>query len=313
MDASTPTPGPPDRRPVVVGVDESDSARDAAEWAGDLASLWQVPLRLVHTVLGEPDAPPISTVPDWLRELVDAAERCGVTGAGAEVVSGSAIEQLVERSVSARLLVVGSYGDGAWSGMLAGPTALALVGRAACPVAIVRGTSPQVPPPRGGPILVGVDGSAAGDAALEFAADLAAAEGARLLALHTWADVVADAAGGVRRLPVDWDTLGARGAELLAAHLKPVRERHPGLAVESEVVGDSPLRALIDRCRAARLAVVGHRGSAEGSGMLLGSTSRALVEFAACPVIVTKSDFAAAADVRGAATGSTATESSGVG
>ncbi|WP_214367541.1 universal stress protein [Pseudonocardia sp. H11422] len=278
----------PDPRPVVVGVDESDSARDAAEWAADLAALWQAPLRLVHTIPGEPDGPPVTAVPGWLRELVDAAERCGATRIGAEVLPGSAIDVLAGRSAPARLLVIGSYGGGAWSGMLTGPTAIALIGRAACPVAIVRGASPQIPPPRSGPVVVGVDGSPAADAALGFAADLAAAEGARLLVVHTWTAVVADATGGVRRLRDDWGTLAARGAELLTAHLAPVLRCHPGLPVERVVVGDTPLRALLDRCGGARLAVVGLRGPGPGSGMVLGSTSRALVEFATCPVIVTK-------------------------
>ena len=37
-------------RPVVVGVDASASARDAAEWAADLAAAWDAPLHLVHVV-----------------------------------------------------------------------------------------------------------------------------------------------------------------------------------------------------------------------------------------------------------------------
>ena len=38
----------------------------------------------------------------------------------------------------------------------------------------------------------------------------------------------------------------------------------------------------------ARLLVVGHRSARPGSGMALGSTSQALVEFAPCPVAVIK-------------------------
>jgi hypothetical protein len=34
------------RSPLVVGVDSSDSARHAAEWAADLAAVWRVPLQL---------------------------------------------------------------------------------------------------------------------------------------------------------------------------------------------------------------------------------------------------------------------------
>ena len=63
---------------VVVGVDASASARDAAEWAADLAAAWNAPLHLLQVVLGWPDDAPVPGLPDWLRELVDAAERCGV-------------------------------------------------------------------------------------------------------------------------------------------------------------------------------------------------------------------------------------------
>jgi nucleotide-binding universal stress UspA family protein len=52
-----------ERGPVVVGVDSSDSARHASEWAADLAATWHAPLRMVHTVRDGGDAaevPPTS-------------------------------------------------------------------------------------------------------------------------------------------------------------------------------------------------------------------------------------------------------------
>ncbi|MHA6794229.1 universal stress protein [Pseudonocardia bannensis] len=283
MDARTTEP-----RRIVVGVDQSDSARHALAWAADIAAAWHAPLCLVHTVLGERDDAPIATVPTWLRELLDAADRAGAGSLDIEIVPGGAVDLLVERSAGARLLVLGSYGDGAWSGMLAGSTAFALIGRAACPVAVVRGSAPQIPPPRGGPIVVGVDDSAAGAAALEFAAELAESIGAPLVAVHTWSEVVADGPGRVGRLPEDGDVLAARGAALLDARLAPVLARHPGLRVERQTVENDPLRELLDRAGTARLLVVGHRGSTPSHRMLLGSTSHALVEFAPCPVVVTK-------------------------
>jgi len=275
-----------DSRPVVVGVDESDSARAAADWAADLAAAWGAPLLLVHTVPGLPQDAPIEPVPAWLRELLDAAVRTGTDTAGSEILPGGAVEQLVRRSEDARMLVLGSYGDGGWSGMLAGSNALGLLARAACPVAVVRGAAPQVPPPRSGPVVVGVDGSVAGAAALELAADLAQSVGSRLVAVHTWNDVITGAEGGARRRHEPDEVLAAEGTALLEHALQPVAARHPGLTLERHVDADTPLRDLLARAEGARMLVVGQRRPAPAEGMLLGSTSRGLVEFAPCPVVV---------------------------
>jgi len=107
--------GDHERRPVVVGVDSSGSARHASEWAADLASAWDVPLRLVHSVR---DGENVTEVPPWLRELFDGAERVGAGPVDAEVVPGAPGDVLLDRSGAARLLVVGSYGEGARAGML---------------------------------------------------------------------------------------------------------------------------------------------------------------------------------------------------
>ena len=269
------------RRPVVVGVDSSDSARHASEWAADLAAAWNVPLRLVHTAR---DGGNITEVPPWLRELLDGAERVGADPADAEVVPGAVNDVLLDRSDAARLLVVGSYGEGARAGMLAGSTALALLDGSRCPVAVVRGSTPQLPPPRRGPVVVGAVASATGEAALALAAELAAASGARVIAVHAWTDVVADASGGLRRVESDGTELAGRAVELLDALVMRVRERHADVDVERRVVNDTALRALLEQAEEARMVVVGQRDRA--SVGRLGSTSRGLAEFAPCPVVV---------------------------
>jgi nucleotide-binding universal stress UspA family protein len=274
------------RSPLVVGVDSSDTARHAAEWAADLASVWRVPLQLVNAAAAGAGEPATAGTPPWLRELIDAAERLGAEPAEAQIVTGGVADVLLDRSTGAGLVVVGSYGEGAQGAMLAGSTALALLGRAGCPVAVVRGAAPQLPPPRRGPVVVGVDGSPAGAAALDLAAELAAAFGARLVTVHAWTDVVADASGGLHRSAAGGTELAARAAELLDTQLTPVRDRHPEMAVERHVVNDTAMSALLDQAREARTVVVGHRSAAAATSML-GSTSRGLVEFAPCPVVVT--------------------------
>jgi nucleotide-binding universal stress UspA family protein len=234
---------------VIVGVDATVAARHAAEWATDLASAWGAPLHLVHAVPA--DAGDRSAAePSWLSELREAAGRCGVEEVDSRLVVSSIAEELVDRSRDARLVVVGSYGEGSRSGMLAGSVALALVERAAGPVAVVRGSTPHLPPPRRGPVVVGTD-AAPGDAALRLGAE-----------------------------PV------ARALQGLDECLEPVRAAHPALPVDRDVVDDTALRALLAKAPGARMIVVGHRRGPAPHGRL-GSTSRGLVAFAPCPVVVT--------------------------
>jgi nucleotide-binding universal stress UspA family protein len=276
----------PTARSVLVGVDPSDSARHAALWAADLAANQARRLLLVHA---EPEQAGTGGEPDWLRELLDAALRSGAE-AEARTVPGDAIGLLVELSAEAHLLVVGSYGTGAQAGMLAGDVALALVDHARCPVAVVRGAEPGVPPRRTGPVVVGVDGAAAGDTALELAAELAASSGARLLAVHAWSEMQVDAAGAAHRAEADAEVLAARAAQMLAARVAAVRQRHPDVPLDQESVADTALRALLARADRARAVVVAQRASPPPSGgpLVLGSTSRGLVEFAPCPVVVAR-------------------------
>jgi nucleotide-binding universal stress UspA family protein len=250
---------------VVVGVDTSASARDAAEWAADVAAAGNGPLHLVHAVPGWPDDAPLPHDAAWLRELADAAERTGVRTVDTEVVPGGIVATLLNRATGARLLVVGSYGEAAWTGMLAGSLAVALIDRARCPVAVVRGSAPQVPPPRRGPFVVGVDGSEASLAALDLAAELATSLGGRLVAVHA----------------TDEPTAGP-----VEVQLAGLRLRHPALSIELRSVEGTALSALGEQAHHARLLVVGrHRAQASGD-VVLGATGRGLIESAPCPVVV---------------------------
>jgi len=212
-----------ERRPVVVGVDGSDSARHAADWAADVAAAWGVPLRLLHATPGP--GPREDGDPRWLRELCDAAERAGVEEVDRRIVTGPVADELIEQSRAAAMVVVGSYGEGARSGMLAGSTALALVDGGGCPVAVIRGTAPQVPPPRRGPVVVGMD--TGGDVtALHTGAKLADALGTRLCVLHAWSDVT-EQGQGVHRSTASGTELAARAVELLNARVARCSRRIP--------------------------------------------------------------------------------------
>jgi len=54
---------------------------------------------------------------------------------------------LLTRSHAANMIVVGSFGPDAPAGMLVGSTALTLIARAGCPVAVIRGARRRLPRP----------------------------------------------------------------------------------------------------------------------------------------------------------------------
>ena len=273
-----------DDRPLVVGVDPSASARDAALWAVDLAAARGCGVDLVHVVPGRPRA-----IPDWLTEIADTADRAGAVPCRVDVVTGVVFDVLLTRSQGASMIIVGSFGHDAPAGMLVGSTALTLLARAGCPVAVVRGSRRGLAPPRGGPVLAGADGTPASDDALNVAADLAASLGAPLVIVHAWSEVVSDSAGGVQRAATGSPGPADKATGDLDEQVGRLVARRSGLTVERRLVAGSPLRALLELTSEARAVVVGQRTRHAAPGAVhLGSTSRALVTSAACPVLVAR-------------------------
>ena len=277
-------PGTTDPRPVVVAVDPSSSARDAAAWAADVAADWAAPLHVVHVPPGDPRDLPLDRLPVWLVELVAMAERLGARPCTAEAQPGDVVDTIAARGVGARMVVLGSYGEGAFDGKLVGSAALGVVGRVDCPLVVVRGSAPRITPPRGGPVVVGVDASRAGEAAAVFAADVAATLGARLLVVRCRSDFSTAPNGEPHRCP---EALAAE-ASALERQLVPIAERHPSLPIDREIVDVHPVVALTRFAAGARAVVVGTRGCGGLAGMAIGPTSQAVLEFATCPVIVSR-------------------------
>jgi nucleotide-binding universal stress UspA family protein len=67
-------------------------------------------------------------------------------------------------------------------------------------------------------------------------------------------------------------------------------DKYPDVAVERRAVyGFNPPEVLVDAARTATLLVVGNRGRGGFAGLLLGSTSRTVVDQATCSVAVVHS------------------------
>jgi nucleotide-binding universal stress UspA family protein len=285
--------------PVIVGVDGSPSALDAVAWAADECARHHLPLRLVHTyylpATGYPNmivnASDVLAALDaqgrlWLDEAEAAAHAVapGITVETA-LFSGQAIPQLVDESAGARTVVVGSRGLGGFTGLLLGSTAAALTAHSHCPVVVVRNRATD-----SGPVVVGVDGSPSSESAIAYAFEAASTRDAPLTAVLSWTDVLVESAFEAVRFSMDWSAIEAEQQRLLAERMAGWQEKYPDVVVERVVVRDRPVRALVRAAQHARLLVVGSHGRGGFTGMLLGSTSQALVHHAPCPVAVVRSD-----------------------
>lgn len=284
---------------IVAGVDGSAAALRAARWAADEAARRRLPLRLVRIVTVTELVGGFTPPADFYRELESEGER-ELAEAQEEVrrarpgldVGGvlrttPLIPTLIDISEEARLMVLGSRGTGGFRELLTGSTAIALAAHGHCPVVVVRDTGAE--PPTTGPVVVGVDGSPVSEPALAVAFDEAASRGAELVAVHVWAEYASDIAyAAARQFLVDWSAAETREDEVLAERIAGRQEKYPDVPIRRVIADGRPASRLLDEAAGAQLLVVGSRGRGGFAGMLLGSTSRALIHHASCPVMVVR-------------------------
>jgi nucleotide-binding universal stress UspA family protein len=138
-------------------------------------------------------------------------------------------------------------------------------------------------------IVVGVDGSDDGAAALEFAAGEAALRGARLRIVSAWQVPVVPLHRGDFEPPVDaatWDAFRARAQQVADDALATSKKLHPSLDGDALAIDGQPADAVLEQGADAALIVVGRRGLGGFGSLLLGSVSHQVVQHATCPVVV---------------------------
>ena len=126
-------------------------------------------------------------------------------------------------------------------------------------------------------IVVGVDGSEASKAALDWAARLAELTGATLLAVNSWGPIY----------PVGVDPEESARKKIMK-ELEQVLGADKAEAVRLVLSPDAPGHLLVHESANADLLVVGSHGHGHGAltGVLLGSVSEYCLHHAKCSVVV---------------------------
>jgi nucleotide-binding universal stress UspA family protein len=279
---------------VIVGVDGSKSARSAVRFGADEAMLRGCDLRLLHAFSWPLFYPPLGAEFDphdrglRVRMLTMLAESAHDVErdhphltVDTRLIDGSPGGVLVTASRDAELLVVGHRGLGGFIGLLAGSVGTQLAGYAHCPVVVVR----DEVAPIDAPIVLGVDGSACARSAAEAAFAQAQRRGAELLVVYNRLPYASGAAAEA----VAGGHLPPSAVDEVQLSLRGVTERYGDVKFRVETMpGNSAAAALMDTARNAQagLVVVGSRGIGGFRGLVMGSTSRSLIEHAPCPVLV---------------------------
>lgn len=283
-------------RTILVGYDGSDDATAALDWAVREAVVRDCQLHVLYVAadIAAMDAAavslagmPVSTraihMDDPAGILDQARDRVARSGVRLTATStvGAPARVLVEQSTDAALLVMGSRGLGSAASLVLGSSVIHVTAHAHCPVVVAQAGGAL-----DGPVVVGVDASPASQEPLGWAFAHADSHGVPLEVLHTFAIPVYP--GVVPYVPPVELTRGAADFAQRTVHevLAGWRERYPDVTVTTKVVHNRPGPALIDASARASITIVGTRGRGAFLGMLLGSTSQALLHHARGTVIV---------------------------
>lgn len=288
---------------VIVAVDGGEPSNNAVRWAANTANKRGIPLRLASSytmpqfLYAEGMVPPQELFDDLQKEClskIEAAREIAREIApdieiGHTVAEGSPIDMLLEMSKTATMIVMGSRGLGGLSGMVLGSVSAAVVSHASCPVVVVREDNAVTEETKYGPVVVGIDGSEVSVKATQVAFEEANARNAELVAVHTFLENQApEPVSGAILGDNQWKQVETERDRKLDEALAPLMEQFPDVKVTKVITRSRPVRALVEQANNAQLLITGSHGRGGFKGMLLGSTSRALLQAAPCPMMVVR-------------------------
>jgi len=296
-------------RNILVGIDGSPASRHALDWAAQEARRHGFGLQLVCGYALPSFA--AASMDGGYAALDDSAIRAGAQAVVAEaaahvaqtgvpvtahVAAGNAAAVMIDESARVTMAVVGTRGGGGFAERLLGTVSSALPAHAKCPTVVVpsrgrgKGASPSDEPLETHPIhrvVVGVDGSPQAEVALRWAIREANVWGAELVAIS--GVPVTTGAGALAWLPaaIDHDQVLGDVAAALDVVVDRVAATEPEAPAIQRVVRDGTGAQLLTQSSGKTdLIVVGSRGRGGFAGLLLGSTSQAVLHHAQCPVVV---------------------------
>ena len=287
-------------RPIVVGLDGSESSAAAAAYAATEAVAREAPLHLLHAT-GTP-AVPVDLYGSMAVELAlrDVAEKLldRMTGSimaaypdlaiEPRLVSGPAAAALVTASIGARLLVVGTRGLGGFETLVLGSVAHQVAAHAHCPVVVVRG---RITRDGTAPVVAAVDDSAVAEDVLRFAFDAALRHHVPLVVVRAWSPDASVMRPGLAGIAAEQQP---REFRRLSEALAGWREEYPDVRVTQRLVRGQAHHVVVSATVGARLAVVG--GGEMTRFGVLGRVPVEALHHAGCPVVIVGGGGGADAD-----------------
>jgi nucleotide-binding universal stress UspA family protein len=281
---------------IIVGVDGSPASRAAVEWAAVAAVRRSSELVAVHVYDWRVVGARMPVAGGYAEEHKAQAEQLvasAVADARAfeptvnvrgEAIVGAVGPTLVNLSAKARLVVLGSRGRGGFASLLLGSVSQQVATHAAGPVVVVRGRASDAV----GPVVVGVDGSAAADYALGVALDEAAARQANVLAVRAYGPIISPWGTDVTPFMESAAQRQASEQQIVMENVAPWKDKYPAVPLEAVAVEGHPAEVLARQSSTAQLVVVGIRGHGGFTGLLLGSVGLQLLHHADSPVLVAR-------------------------
>ncbi|MFE7161761.1 universal stress protein [Streptomyces sp. NPDC057636] len=274
---------------VIVGVDGSKPARQAALWAAAEAARRERPLHIVYGADTDTRAlyfsvESLERVRRAGRELLDATaaavkEQFPGLRVGTEFSRSAPVPSLHRSAGLHGTIVVGSRGTGGFRTLMLGSVGLKVAAGAKTPVIVVRGIDNGA---ESGVVLAAVRDEHDLDTT-RYAAREAELRKGSLRLLHVWS--ILQSVGSVATFLDDVKEIAGEHVHHLNAVADRIREEFPDLAVQVDAEkGTSVAAALVEASQQTDLLVMGGRRSPSYLGPTLGRATHSLLHHAHCPV-----------------------------